>query len=198
MPFRTFPRKTRPGENQPLFATSGENGILAHIDGGARGNPGPAGFGVYIQKADHEVIAEISEFLGHQTNNYAEYSALLAALEYAVDHEHPVLHVVSDSELLVKQIRGEYKVKSPELKHLYDRAQALIPKLEHFEIRHVLRERNQHADRLANAAMDRGMGKTPSAPAQAPSEISGIVRNGVVELERTLPEGTRVRVKPIR
>ena len=144
------------------------------------------------------MIAEISEFLGHQTNNYAEYSALLAALEYAIDHGHPVLHVVSDSELLVKQIRGEYKVKSPDLKQLYDRAQALIPKLEHFEIRHVLRERNQNADRLANAAMDRGMGKSPTAAAPAPSEILGVVRNGVVELERNLPEGTRVRVKVSR
>lgn len=197
MPFRSFPRKTRPGENQPLFSGASDNGILAHIDGGARGNPGPAGFGVYIQDANHAVIAEISEFLGHRTNNYAEYSALLAALEYAIDHEHPVLHVVSDSELLVKQIRGEYKVKSPELKHLYDRAQALIPKLEHFEIRHVLRERNQNADRLANAAMDRGMGKTPIA-AGVSQEISGIVRNGVIETDRPLPDGTRVRIKVVR
>ncbi len=90
-------------------------------------------------------------------------------------------------------------MKSPDLKQLYDRAQALIPKLEHFEIRHVLRERNQNADRLANAAMDRGMGKSPAAAqTAASSEISGIVRNGVVELERNLPEGTRVRVKPTR
>jgi probable phosphoglycerate mutase len=197
MPFRSFPRKTRPSENRPLFSKAADDGILAHIDGGARGNPGPAGFGVYIQNAKHEVVAEISEFLGHQTNNYAEYSALLAALEYAIDHGHPVLHVVSDSELLVKQIRGEYKVKSPELKQLYDRAQALIPKLEHFEIRHVLRERNQNADRLANAAMDRGMGKSPVATAQA-AEISGIVRNGVIETDRPLPDGTRVRIKIVR
>jgi probable phosphoglycerate mutase len=198
MPFRSFPHKTRPSENQPLFSKAADDGILAHIDGGARGNPGPAGFGVYIQNSKHEVIGEISEFLGRQTNNYAEYSALLAALEYAIDHGHSVLHVVSDSELLVKQIRGEYKVKSPDLKQLYDRAQALIPKLEHFEIRHVLRERNQNADRLANAAMDRGMGKSPAAAAPSASEISGIVRNGVIETDRPLPDGTRVRIKIVR
>jgi ribonuclease HI len=96
----------------------------------------------------------------------------------------------------VKQIRGEYKVKSPELKTLYDRANELIGKLEHFEIRHVLRERNQNADRLANAAMDRGMGKTPS-PAQAQrQELIGVVRNGVIEFDGHLPEGTRVKVRP--
>lgn len=192
MPFRTFPRKVGAKENHPLFA-SGGNGITAFIDGGARGNPGPAGFGVFVQNAEGKVIAEISEFLGHQTNNYAEYSALLAALEYATDHGHPVLHVVSDSELLVKQIRGEYKVKSPELKMLYDRAQALIPKLEHFEIRHVLREKNQNADRLANAAMDRGTDRASKPP--GPREVTGVVRNGVVEFEGSLPEGARVSVK---
>jgi ribonuclease HI len=196
MPFRNFPRKTRPEENRPLFSQS-DSGIIAHIDGGARGNPGPAGFGVYIQDAQGKVIGEISEFLGHQTNNYAEYSALLAALEYAIDHGHSVLHVVSDSELLVKQIRGEYRVRNPELKQLYDRAQVLIAQLEHFEIRHVLRERNQNADRLANLAMDRGMNRTPVQKPTAAQEVSGIVRNGVVEIQGSLPEGARVRVKVV-
>jgi len=191
MPFRTFPRKSRPSDEHPLFSHA-SNGITAHIDGGARGNPGPAGFGVYVQNADGSVIAEISEFLGHQTNNYAEYSALLAALEYAVDHSHPVLNVVSDSELLVKQIRGEYKVKSPELKQLYERAQEVIGKLEHFEIKHVLRERNQNADRLANAAMDRG---TDKRPAERNIELRGVVRNGVIEFEGQLPEGAHVRIR---
>lgn len=191
MPFRTFPRKSRPADEQPLFSHA-PSGVTAHIDGGARGNPGPAGFGVYVQDANGNVIAEISEFLGHQTNNYAEYSALLAALEYAVDHKHPVLQVVSDSELLVKQIRGEYKVKSPELKQLYDRAQELIEKLDHMEIRHVLRERNQNADRLANAAMDRG---TEKRPAERNIELRGVVRNGVIEFEGQLPEGAHVRIR---
>jgi ribonuclease HI len=193
MPFRTFPKKLSPEENRPLF--SRPEGITAHIDGGARGNPGPAGFGVYVQDANGKVVAEISEFLGHQTNNYAEYSALLAALEYAIDHSHPVLHVVSDSELLVKQIRGEYKVKSPELRTLYERAQELIGKLEHFEVRHVLRERNQNADRLANAAMDRGTNRNTPLVQQSRKELAGVVRNGVIEFEGDLPEGARVRIR---
>jgi ribonuclease HI len=140
-------------EAQP--ARAAEGAIVAHVDGGARGNPGPAGYGVHIRDAKGETIAELSVYLGHRTNNFAEYSGLLAALEYAVAHGYPRLKVVSDSELIVKQIRGEYKVKSPELKELYDRARALIRKLEHFEIRHVLRAQNKDADRLANEAMDR-------------------------------------------
>ena len=156
MPFRSFPRKTRPGENQPLFTASAGNGILAHIDGGARGNPGPAGFGVYIQDANHAVIAEISEFLGHQTNNFAEYQGLIAALEYAVNHGPKALRLVSDSELMVKQIKGIYKVKNETLQELHARAKQLIAKLDWFSIDHALREHNQEADRLANEAMDRG------------------------------------------
>src|SRR5436305_6687507 len=131
--------------------------LIAYIDGGARGNPGPAGFGAHIQDPSGKTVAELSEFLGHKTNNYAEYSGLIAALEYAVEHGHRSLKVVSDSELLVKQIRGEYKVKSPDLKLLYDEARRLMRKLDHFEIGHVLRNKNRDADRLANEAMDRGM-----------------------------------------
>jgi ubiquinone/menaquinone biosynthesis C-methylase UbiE/ribonuclease HI len=137
--------------------------LIAYIDGGARGNPGPAGFGAHIQDAAGKTVAELSEFLGRKTNNYAEYSGLIAALGYAVEHSHRSLKVVSDSELLVKQIRGEYKVKSPELKVLYDEARRLIRKLDGFEIGHVLRNKNRDADRLANDAMDRGMNKTASA-----------------------------------
>src|SRR2546421_10597325 len=90
--------------------------LTAYIDGGARGNPGPAGFGAHIQDAAGKTVAELSEFLGHKTNNYAEYSGLIAALGYAIEHGHRSLRVVSDSELLVKQILGEYQVKSPDLK----------------------------------------------------------------------------------
>lgn len=142
--------------------------LTAHIDGGARGNPGPAGFGVHIQDAAGKTVVELSEFLGHRTNNYAEYSGLLAALAYAVENKHRALKVVSDSELMVKQIRGEYKVKSPELKILYDEARRLIRQLNRFEIGHVLRQKNRDADRLANAAMDRGT-KRSSGPPRAVS-----------------------------
>jgi ribonuclease HI len=128
----------------------------AHVDGGARGNPGPAGYGVAIQDASGHPIAELSEYLGHRTNNYAEYQGLLAALRYTTEHQIKALKVISDSELMVRQMKGIYKVRHPELRKLYDEAQQLVRRLEHFEIRHALREHNQVADRLANQAMDRG------------------------------------------
>ena len=133
--------------------------ISAHCDGGARGNPGPSGFGALVQDADGAVLAELSEFLGIQTNNFAEYSGLLAVLDYALTHNHRRLRVVSDSELMVKQIQGKYQVKSPILRPLYDRARKKIAQLEAFEIVHALRHKNKDADRLANQAMDRGMGR---------------------------------------
>jgi probable phosphoglycerate mutase len=142
--------------------------ISAHCDGGARGNPGPAGYGALIQAADGSVIAELSEFLGFKTNNFAEYSGLLGCLQYALDHGHKRLKLVSDSELMVKQIQGKYQVKSPDLKPLYDEAKRRIAKLDGFEISHALRHKNQDADRLANEAMDRGMKKPGSAASVAP------------------------------
>jgi probable phosphoglycerate mutase len=146
--------------------------INAHCDGGARGNPGPAGYGALIQDNEGMVIAELSEFLGMRTNNYAEYSGLLGCLQYALDHHHPRLRVVSDSELMVKQIQGKYQVKSPDLKPLYDEAKRRIAKLEAFEITHALRHKNKDADRLANEAMDRGMrrGQSSEARPHAPGQ----------------------------
>ena len=131
--------------------------ISAHCDGGARGNPGPSGFGAFIQDADGTVIAELSEFLGIQTNNFAEYSGLLASLDYALAHGHRRLRVVSDSELMVKQMQGKYKVASPILRPLFEEARRLTRNLASFEIRHTLRGGNKQADRLANEAMDKGM-----------------------------------------
>lgn len=128
----------------------------AHVDGGARGNPGPAGFGVVIHDAHGKKAAELSQYLGHHTNNYAEYSGLLAALRYAIAHHILSLKIISDSELMVRQMKGIYKVRHPELRKLYDEAQHLTAQIEHVEIRHALREHNQTADRLANQAMDRG------------------------------------------
>ena len=112
-----------------------------------------------VTDAEGRKLAELQEFLGIQTNNFAEYSGLLAVLEYAVKNGHPRLRVVSDSELMVKQIQGKYQVKSPGLKPLYEEAKRRIAKLEKFEITHALRHKNKDADRLANEAMDRGMGK---------------------------------------
>src|SRR5665213_2753110 len=150
MPLRT----PSPGLFPPVpEATPSIGWITAHCDGGARGNPGPAGFGAVIQDADGHVLAELSEFLGIQTNNFAEYSGLLAVLDFALKHDHRRLRVVSDSELMVKQIQGAYKVKSPGLKPLYDEARKRIARLEAFEIAHALRHKNKDADRLANQAM---------------------------------------------
>src|ERR1700733_12402629 len=143
--------------------------INAHCDGGARGNPGPAGYGALIQNHEGMVLAELSEFLGMRTNNYAEYSGLLGCLQYALDHHHPRLRVVSDSELMVKQIQGKYQVKSPDLKPLYDEAKRRIAKLEAFEISHALRHKNKDADRLANEAMDRGLRRGQSSEARPPA-----------------------------
>ncbi|MBI3474294.1 MAG: ribonuclease HI family protein [Acidobacteria bacterium] len=174
----------------------------AHIDGGARGNPGPAGYGVVIQDAAGRTVAELSEYLGHQTNNYAEYQGLIGVLRYATGNGIKSLKVVSDSELMVRQMNGIYKVKNPDLRKLHDEAQQMVRKLDHFEIRHAMREHNVDADRLANEAMDRGKsGRTTSAPAPAATiavrdEFDGIVRNGVVELTGgSLPDGTRVQVR---
>jgi ribonuclease HI len=144
--------------------------INAHCDGGARGNPGPSGYGALIQDNEGTVLAELSEFLGMRTNNYAEYSGLLGCLQYAIDHHHPRLRVVSDSELMVKQIQGKYQVKSPDLKPLYEEARRRIAKLEGFEISHALRHKNKDADRLANEAMDRGMRRGPATGSSAPSQ----------------------------
>ena len=128
----------------------------AHVDGGARGNPGPAGYGVVIHDPAGKKIAELSQYLGHRTNNYAEYNGLLAALRFAIAHHIHSLKIISDSELMVRQMKGIYKVRHPDLRTLYDEAQHLTSQIEHVEIRHALREHNQDADRLANQAMDRG------------------------------------------
>ncbi len=105
------------------------------------------------------VVARLSRFLGVQTNNYAEYSGLLAVLEWALTNGKRKLRVVSDSELMVKQMKGLYKVKSPGLLPLWQEARRLAGRLERFEMRHTLRGGNKEADRLANLAMDEGMGK---------------------------------------
>ena len=171
--------------------------LVAHVDGGARGNPGPAGFGVVLHDQAGQKIAELSEYLGKQTNNFAEYSGLLAALNYALQHGHPGLKVFSDSELMVKQINGQFKVSNPVLKELHGKAQALIRQLQSFSITHVLREKNREADRLANLAMDRGMPRSErTVPAR---EVRGVVQNGVVEfVGDALPDGTPVLIRPIK
>jgi ribonuclease HI len=191
-----------PRENPP------QHYLIAHSDGGARGNPGPAGYGVVIQDEAGRKVAQLSEYLGHQTNNFAEYQGLIGALEYALQHGPKALKLISDSELLVRQIKGIYKVKNPTLQDLHGRAKELIAQLDWFSIGHALREQNQDADRLANEAMDKGMGRVvralspatvASSPNPAPMELEGVIRNGVVELMNgKLAEGTRVQVRAKR
>ncbi|HTH01678.1 MAG TPA: ribonuclease HI family protein [Vicinamibacterales bacterium] len=128
--------------------------VVVYIDGGARGNPGPAGYGVSIQSAEGAVLEELHGGLGIATNNIAEYNGLLAALQWALDHDVRRVHIRADSELLVRQMRGEYKVKNPGLQPLYVRARLLVGQLEDVQFEHVKREFNKEADRLSNVAMD--------------------------------------------
>jgi probable phosphoglycerate mutase len=145
-------------QTPPLFgkpaAPKRSFAVIANIDGGARGNPGPAAYGVVIRNANGEIIAEFGKHLGIQTNNVAEYSGLLAALEWAVKEKHGSLKVLSDSELLVRQMQGKYKVNNAALKQLFDRAQASVRQLQLFAIEHVRRESNRDADRIVNEVLD--------------------------------------------
>jgi probable phosphoglycerate mutase len=207
-----------------LFAspdsTASEGWFTAHCDGGSRGNPGPSGYGAVVEDPHGRVVARLSEFLGIQTNNYAEYSGLLAVLQWAIEKGVKRLRVVSDSELMVKQMKGQYKVASPVLRPLFEEAKRRAAKLEKFEMRHTLRGGNKEADQLANEAMDKGMGRTParhdveaaarrvsdtplkppsvpSAPPAKPSRqiLEGYVKGGVVHLlEGELPEGVFVKI----
>jgi len=190
--------------------------FTAHCDGGSRGNPGPAGYGAVVEDPQGHVAARLNEFLGIQTNNYAEYKGLLAVLIWAGQNGVAQLRVISDSELMVKQMKGQYKVASPVLRPLWEEARRLASGLEKFEISHTLRGGNKEADRLANDAMDKGMGRpvgggAPSASAKlntvnklsspsarstaTPQTFEGYVKNGVVHLlEGDLPDGTFVKV----
>ncbi|HZM61309.1 MAG TPA: ribonuclease HI family protein [Vicinamibacterales bacterium] len=142
--------------SQPsLFGETRGGSAIANIDGGSRGNPGPAGYGVRVEQPDGTIV-ELKEFLGTCTNNVAEYSGLLAALRWAAEHGVSQLRIRSDSELLIKQMRGEYRVKNPGLQPLYEEARALARTIGRVTFEHVRREFNKDADRLANEAMDQG------------------------------------------
>ncbi|MGA8086939.1 MAG: ribonuclease HI family protein [Terracidiphilus sp.] len=204
--------------NESLFAgmeaAPGESAgwYTAHCDGGSRGNPGPSGFGAVIEDPAGKVVARLSAFLGRQTNNYAEYKGLLAVLAWAKEHGARQLRVVSDSELMVKQMKGQYKVASPGLRPLWEEARLLARQLERFEMRHTLRGGNKEADQLANEAMDQGTGRpaagrpspnpTSHGPAKNPAStpaatqvLEGYVKGGVVHLlEGDLPDGTFVKI----
>jgi ribonuclease HI len=130
------------------------NTLIAYIDGGARGNPGPAGYGVRVEQPDGTLVEEFSGAIGVATNNVAEYRGLIAALEWALAHDCSILHVRSDSLLLVQQMLGRYKVKNAGLQPLHAKARLLAHEIGRVTFEHVGREKNAHADRLANTAMD--------------------------------------------
>ena len=134
--------------------SSTQETITVEIDGAARGNPGPAAYGVVFRRPDGTVLQRLCGRIGEATNNIAEYRGLLAALAFAEKRQMRSLRVQSDSELMVRQIQGSYKVRNAALKSYFEQAKAIIQRLHRFEIRHVPREMNREADRLANRALD--------------------------------------------
>jgi ribonuclease HI len=176
-----------------------------NIDGGSRGNPGPAAYGVLIRDPRGQVVAKLKKYIGRMTNNVAEYYGLIAALDYAQAHGIQALRVESDSELLVKQMRGLYKVKSGDLQPLFERAKKMSQGFESFRIEHVYREQNREADALANEALDETAGPVPGVPAakpqasdarSGPRRIRARYRGGVLYLleDVELPDGTEVEI----
>ncbi len=174
--------------------------IVANIDGGSRGNPGPAAYGVVIKTAQGKPVTEFAKFIGETTNNFAEYQGLLAALEYCLSHGYSRLRVLTDSELMAHQVAGIYKVRSPDLKPLHSKAQAMIAQLESFSIQHVYREQNREADRLVNQTLngqEHGTAPPPAdsnAPASTPLHTSATFHDGLLRPRKQLPlfEGEEV------
>jgi len=202
----TIPRRTPPASGG-LFGDAPPEpkriaAYQANIDGGSRGNPGPAAYGVVIRDARGEIVAKLKKYIGQNTNNVAEYFGLIAALDYAQTHDIRALRVESDSELLVKQMRGHYKVKSAELRPLFERAKKMSQAFASFRIDHVYREQNRDADALVNQALDEVSRSSPtSSPEKAPQKETTIrffarYQDGLLrpESDLNLPDGAEVEV----
>lgn len=194
--------------SEPTPASVSTAAYRANIDGGSRGNPGPASYGVVIRDPRGQIVAKLKKYIGRTTNNVAEYYGLIAALDYAQQHAIRALRIESDSELLVRQMRGQYKVKSPELRPLFERASKMARAFDSFKIDHVYREQNAEADALANEAMDEVSGRPNAAPTreaaalakpQTPQsrKLRAQVRNGGLVLQDPLdlPEGAQVEIE---
>jgi ribonuclease HI len=175
-----------------------------NIDGGSRGNPGPASYGVVVREPGGNVVARLKKYIGRTTNNVAEYYGLIAALDYAQARSLRGVRIESDSELLVKQMRGQYKVKSPDLRPLFEQARKMAQSFASFSITHVYREQNREADSLANQALDETGGASAAAaasPARAAKPSPGRIRAryaGGVLIPREpldLPEGSEVELQ---
>lgn len=159
-------------DEHPVAPASGVH--IANVDGASRGNPGPAAYAVVIRDPAGHVVLELAKRLGRETNNVAEYYALLAALDYAISQGIGALRIRSDSELLVRQMQGRYKVKSADLKPLHERASKLSRQLGYFAIEHVRREMNRDADALANVALDSGsVSNEPPHGTKSHARVSG-------------------------
>jgi ribonuclease HI len=202
-------RRAQSPRGAGLFADAepehkGPAAYQANIDGGSRGNPGPAAYGVVIRDPTEEIVAKLKKYIGQNTNNVAEYFGLIAALDYAETHGIRALRVLSDSELLVKQMRGQYRVKSEDLRPLFERARKMAQALALFRIEHVFREQNREADALVNQALDETSRSNPASPANArrPSGQDATIRllarckDGLLEPQEPLdlPDGTEVEI----
>jgi ribonuclease HI len=185
---------------------------IANIDGASRGNPGPASYAVVLRDPAGKIILEFGKNIGRETNNVAEYYALLAALDSAASQGIRALRIRSDSELLVRQMQGRYKVKSADLKPLYERASKLARQLEYFAIEHVPREMNRDADAVANIALDQaGVPKfesrasktenqqtAPARPSSIPTAHSPVTpRGSSLSLRARFVKGVLVPVEPL-
>jgi ribonuclease HI len=189
--------KTSPPGSARLFSeahtTTPPAGIhIANIDGASRGNPGPAAYAVVIRDADGKLVLELAKKFGRDTNNVAEYYGLLAALDFATTHGITALRIRSDSELLVRQMQGRYKVKSEDLKPLHERASILSRQLKYFVIEHVRREQNRDADALANVALDSG--PVNSAVLEGKREAP----HAVIERKVSAPSARQIRARYVR
>ncbi len=207
-----MPRRRPTAKGKSLFGDTAPEpkppaaAYRANIDGGSRGNPGPAAYGVVIRDGRGEIVARLKKYIGRATNNVAEYYGLIAAMDYAQSHGVRAVRVESDSELLVKQMRGQYKVKSADLQPLFERAKKMSQAFDSFRIDHVYREQNREADALANEALDETEGKAPGAPSakkpeppsfkSEPRRIQARFRGGVLYLleDVELPDGMVVDV----
>src|SRR3979490_3288863 len=189
-----------------LFAASGPEpkpraaAFRANIDGGSRGNPGPASYGVVMRDPRGEIVAKLKKYIGRMTNNVAEYYGLIAAMDYAQSHGIRALRVESDSELLVKQMRGLYKVKSEDLRPLFERAHKMSQAFDSFRIEHVYREQNREADALANEALDETEGGKPKLPATPKSESGAKSETSAKSQSRskTEPPGSKPEPRKIQ
>jgi ribonuclease HI len=177
--------------------------LTIEFDGGSRGNPGPAGIGVVVRAADGTPLVTLGRFIGHATNNVAEYQALIIALQKAGELGAKRILVRGDSELIIKQLRGEYRVRHPDLRPLYEEALELLRRFESHKLEHGLRHKNAMADRLANLAMDRrgevtdlepGGGDGETAAAYEPGARLACPRcNCLIEVRRAATRTSRPR-----